>query len=262
MTHVVNPFAHRLGILRDWRSRWYVGDIGGKEYSTALRGDVLLREFLNKKLRGMYVADIIIERAKDTFKISIHTSRPGMIIGRAGDGIEKIRKEILKEIKRKKLNIPENFKMDIVEVTSPEASASIIGYMVAEALEKRLPFRRVLKTTAEKAMANRDVKGIRIAVAGRLGGAEMARREEIRKGNVPLQTLRADVDFCKERANMTYGVIGIKVWIYRGMKFEGDMAKQAAAPAPRPRYDRNDRGDSRGPRTPRSNFTRNNNYNK
>ena len=276
MTHVVNPFAHRLGVLRDWRSRWYVGDIGGKEYASALRGDVLLRRFLDKKLRGMYVGETIIERAKDSFKISIHTSRPGMIIGRAGDGIEKIRADILKEIKRKKLNIPENFKMDIVEITSPESSAAIVGYMVAEALEKRLPFRRILKTTAEKAMMNRDVKGIRIAVAGRLGGAEMARREELRKGNVPLQTLRADVDFCKERANMTYGVIGIKVWIYRGMKFEGDTT--TIAPAPRPRFDRDARGprsfdrNDRGPRSPRpydpsapraprpagSNFTRTN----
>lgn len=280
MTHVVNPFSHRLGILRDWRSRWYVGDIGGKEYATALRGDVLLREFLNKKLRGMYVGETIIERSKDTFKISIHTSRPGMLIGRAGDGIEKLRKDILKQIKRKNLNIPENFKLDVVEINSPESSAAIVGYMVAEALEKRLPFRRVLKTTAEKAMANRDVQGIRIAVAGRLGGAEMARREEIRKGNVPLQTLRADVDFCKERANMTYGVIGIKVWIYRGMKFEGDT-NQFSNTAPSRQYDNSrnrsyDRGAnsdrkpySRTPRTgangatrptgtraPRANFTR------
>ncbi len=273
MTHVVSPYSHRLGIIRDWRSRWYMG---GKEYAEALRGDILLREFLNKKLRGMYIADTIIERGKDTFKISIHTSRPGMIIGRSGDGIEKIKADILKEIKRKKLNIPLNFKLDIVEVSSPEASAAIVGYMVAEALEKRLPFRRVLKSTVEKVMANRDVQGVRIAVAGRLGGAEMARREEIRKGNVPLQTLRADVDFCKERANMTYGVIGIKVWIYRGMKFDNNLSHSMPANNDsrrddnrRPRsFDRNDRGSndqrrprnnsgsSARPRSPRSNFTR------
>jgi small subunit ribosomal protein S3 len=169
----------------------------------------------------MYVGDIIIERSKDNFKLSIHTSRPGMLIGRAGDGVEKLRADILKEIKRKNFNIPTNFKLDIVEIASPESNAAVVGYMIAEALEKRLPFRRVMKTTAEKAMANRDVKGIRIALSGRLGGAEMARREEVRKGNVPLQTIRADVDFAKERANMTYGVIGIKVWIFRGMKFDG-----------------------------------------
>lgn len=221
MTHIVSPFAHRLGVIRNWRTRSFVGDIGGKEYATALRADILLREFLSKKLRGMYVGDIIIERSKDNFKLSIHTSRPGMLIGRAGDGVEKLRADILKEIKRKNFNIPTNFKLDIVEIASPESNAAVVGYMIAEALEKRLPFRRIMKTTAEKAMANRDVKGIRIALSGRLGGAEMARREEVRKGNVPLQTIRADVDFAKERANMTYGVIGIKVWIFRGMKFDG-----------------------------------------
>jgi small subunit ribosomal protein S3 len=222
MTHVVNPFSHRLGIIRDWRNRWYIKDAGSKDYVTALRGDILLREYLKKKLRTMYIGDIIIERNKDTFKLSVHTSRPGMLIGKSGDGITKLRADILKESKRKNLKLPENFKLDIVEVNSPESNAAIVAYMVAEALEKRLPFRRILKSTVEKVMANRDVQGVRIGLSGRLGGAEMARREEIRKGNVPLQTLRADVDFCKERATMTYGVIGIKVWIYRGMKFDTD----------------------------------------
>jgi small subunit ribosomal protein S3 len=253
MTHVANPFSQRLGIIRDWRSRWYVGAAGGTEYINALRGDVLLRQFLEKTLRGMYVADIIMERSKDMYRISVQTSRPGMIIGKGGDGIEKIRASILKEAKRKKLSVPANFKLDIVEVTSPESSAAIVGYMIAEALEKRLPFRRVLKTTAEKVMANRDVQGVRIGLSGRLGGAEMARREEIRKGNVPLQTLRADVDFTKERANMTYGVIGIKVWIYKGMKFDGIEADKPSTRAPR--YERAGGRDGadrpRRPYTPR-----------
>ena len=223
MTHVVNPFSHRLGIIRDWRSRWYVKK---DEYVNSLRGDVLLRVFLAKRLRGMYVADTIMERGKDTFRIAIHTSRPGMLIGRSGEGVERLRKDIEKEAKRKKISLPKNFKLDIVEVTSPEASAAIVGAMVAEGIEKRLPFRRVLKTTVEKVMMNRDVKGVRIGVSGRLGGADMARREEMRRGNVPLQTLRADVDFAKERANMTYGVIGIKVWIYRGMKFDTNNSEK------------------------------------
>jgi small subunit ribosomal protein S3 len=249
MTHVANPFSQRLGIIRDWRSRWYVGAAGGTEYVNALRGDVLLREFLNKTLRGMYVAEIIMERSKDMYRMSIHTSRPGMIIGKGGDGIEKLRASILKEAKRKKITIPANFKLDIVEVNSPESSAAIVGYMVAEALEKRLPFRRILKTTAEKVMASRDVQGVRIGLSGRLGGAEMARREEIRKGNVPLQTLRADVDFTKERANMTYGVIGIKVWIYKGMKFDGIEADKQSTRAPR--YDRaGGQGGADRPRRP------------
>lgn len=220
MTHIVHPFAHRLGIIRTWRSRWFAGK---QTFAKTLRSDVLLREYLNKRLRGMYVSDVIMERGKDMYKISIHTSRPGIVIGRSGEGVTKIKADILKQAKRHKIDMPKDFKLDIVEVKSPEASAAIVGQMVQEALEKRLPFRRVLKTTMEKVMANRDVKGARISVSGRLGGADMARIEEIRRGNVPLQTLRADVDFCKERANMTYGVIGIKVWIYRGMDFGVDQ---------------------------------------
>jgi small subunit ribosomal protein S3 len=145
-----------------------------------------------------------------------------MIIGRGGDGIEKLRKDIEKEMKRVSISLPANFRLDIAEVGSPESSAAIVGQMVAEQIEKRIPFRRVLKTTIEKVMANRDVLGARIAVSGRLGGAEMARREQIRKGGIPLQTLRADIDFAKEKAYMSYGTIGIKVWIYRGMKYEKD----------------------------------------
>ena len=123
-------------------------------------------------------------------------------------------------MKRLKIEVPADFKLDIIEISEPEADANIVAQMVMEGIEKRLPFRRVLKTTVEKVMANKNVLGARIAVSGRLGGAEMARREEIKRGSIPLQTLRADVDFARARANMTYGVIGIKVWIYRGMKFD------------------------------------------
>ena len=121
---------------------------------------------------------------------------------------------------RLKIIVPQDVKLDIVEVNNPEADAAIVASMISEGIEKRLPFRRVLKTTIEKVMANRDVQGARIAVSGRLGGAEMARREQIKRGGIPLQTLRADIDFAREKAHMTYGVIGIKVWIYRGMKFD------------------------------------------
>ncbi len=216
MTHVVHPYAHRLGIIRDWKSRWF----GKKEnYVDHLRSDVLLRAWLTKKLRGMYVSLIEIERSAKEYCISIHTSRPGMIIGRGGDGIEKLKEALKKEMRRSKIVITQDVKLDIVEVANPEANAAIVASMVAEGIEKRLPFRRVLKMTMEKVMANRDVKGARIAVSGRLGGAEMARREQIKRGGIPLQTLRADIDFAREKAYMTYGVIGIKVWIYRGMKF-------------------------------------------
>lgn len=216
MTHVVHPYAHRLGILRDWKSRWF----SEKNYASNLRADVLIRIFLEKKLRANYVSSIEVERSEKTFKIIIATSRPGVLIGRSGDGVETLKKSILKEMKRLKITVPSDFKLDIVEVSEPEADASIVSQMIMEGIEKRLPFRRVLKTTIEKVMANNNVLGARIAVSGRLGGAEMARREEIKRGSIPLQTLRADVDFARARANMTYGVLGIKVWIYRGMKFD------------------------------------------
>ena len=224
MTHVVHPYSHRLGIIRDWKSRWF-----GKNTTTYvdyLRADVLVRAWLTKKLRGMYVSVIEIERSEKQYRIAIHTSRPGMIIGRGGDGIDKLRAALKKEMARLKIVAPQDVKLDIVEVASPEADAAIVAAMVAEGIEKRLPFRRVLKTTMEKVMANRDVKGARISVSGRLGGAEMARREQIKRGGIPLQTLRADIDFAREKAYMTYGVIGIKVWIYRGMKFDTTV-KQA-----------------------------------
>ena len=218
MTHVVHPYSHRLGIIRDWKSRWFGKD--QTQYVDHLRADVLVRAWMTKKLRGMYLSLIEIERSEKQYRIMIHTSRPGMIIGRGGDGIEKLRAALKKEMARLKIIVPQDVKLDIIEVASPEADAAIVASMIAEGIEKRLPFRRVLKTTIEKVMANRDVQGARIAVSGRLGGAEMARREQIKRGGIPLQTLRADIDFAREQANMTYGDIGIKVWIYRGMKFD------------------------------------------
>ena len=218
MTHVVHPYSHRLGIIRDWKSRWFGKNTN--QYVDHLRADVLVRAWVTKRLKGMYLSLVEIERTEKQYRIMIHTSRPGMIIGRGGDGIEKLRAALKKEMARLKIIVPQDVKLDIIEVSSPEADAAIVAAMIAEGIEKRLPFRRVLKTTIEKVMANRDVQGARIAVSGRLGGAEMARREQIKRGGIPLQTLRADIDFARERANMTYGVIGIKVWIYRGMKFD------------------------------------------
>ncbi len=221
MTHIVHPYAHRLGIIRDWKSRWFGKTT--KSYVDYLRADVLVRQWLTKRLRGMYLSVIEIERSEKQYRIMLHTSRPGMIIGRGGDGMDKLRAALKKEMARLKIIVPQDVKIDIVEVANPEADAAIVAAMVAEGIEKRLPFRRVLKTTIEKVMANRDVKGARIAVSGRLGGAEMARREQIKRGGIPLQTLRADIDFAREKAYMTYGVVGIKVWIYRGMKFAEDV---------------------------------------
>lgn len=215
MSKVVHPFAHRLGILRDWRHRWFAT---GPQYQAYLKADILLREFLQKDLRGMYIGGIEIERGAKTLRIIVKTSRPGVIIGRSGEGSLKLKNKITAFLKNKHLEVPE-IKLDIEEIRTPESNAAIVAYMVAESLEKRLPFRRVLKQTIEKVMANRDVKGVRIQLGGMLGGGSMSRTEQLKKGRIPLQTFRSDIDFARERANLALGVIGVKVWIYKGEVF-------------------------------------------
>ncbi len=221
MSHSVHPYAHRLGIIRDWRSRWFGVN---KQFRTFLKTDIVIREYLIKELRTFYVSDVQIERNQKATKLIIRTSRPGMIIGRAGDGVTKLREKIMKLLKRKGIDLAgQELKIDIEEVRNPESNSAIVGLMVAEGLEKRLPFRRVVKQAIEKIMANREVQGARIKLSGRLGGAEMARQEDLKKGRIPLQTLRADIDFAREQAHMTYGRIGIKVWIYKGQIFAKDI---------------------------------------
>ncbi len=218
MSHTVHPYAHRLGIIRDWKSRWFAE---GKTYRSFFKSDTLLREWFDKRFRGMYVSGVEIERSVKSLRIVIRTSRPGMLIGRSGEGAVKLRADVLSFMAKNKMALPKGveLKIDIEEIRSPESNAAIVSQMVAEALEKRLPFRRVMKQMIEKVMANRDVKGVRICLGGRLGGAEMARVEDMKKGQVPLQTFRADVDFAREKAHMTYGDIGIKIWIYKGEVF-------------------------------------------
>ena len=218
MTHNVHPYAHRLGILRDWKSRWFSSN--PKVYRDGIKLDTSVREFLIKRLRGMYVSSIEMERNQNMLRIIIKTSRPGVVIGRSGEGSTKIKDEVLKLVNKLNLGEIPEIKIDVEEVRSPESNAAIVSQMVAEGLEKRMPFRRVIKQTAEKVMANRDVEGVRIALGGRLGGAEMARREQIKKGRIPLQTFRADIDFAREKAYLPYGVVGIKVWVYRGDVFD------------------------------------------
>ncbi len=216
MSKIVHPYAHRLVMLRDWKSRWFADP---KKYVTYLKGDVLIREFLEKKLRGMYISTIEIERSRKATRFIIKTSRPGLIIGRNGEGATKLKADILKKMDSLKLPKPEDFKLEIVEITNPEADAAIVAFMIAEGLEKRMPYRRVIKQIIEKVMQAPGVQGARVVLGGRLGGAEIARTEELKRGSIPLQTFRADIDFKRERATMAYGVIGIKVWIYRGKIF-------------------------------------------
>lgn len=223
MTHVVHPYAHRLGVIRDWKSRWFSKTPAG--YREGVMIDAAIRRFLKKRLRGQYVTSVEIERNEKHIRVLIKTSRPGLVIGRGGEGSVKLAKEIEAVAKRIKGSGPRAIRLDIEEVRSPESQAAIVGWMIAEGLEKQQTFRRVLKQTVEKVMANRDVQGVRIALSGRLGGAEMSRQEEIKRGRVPLQTIRADIDFARETAYLPYGTIGIKVWIYRGDIFSDSDKK-------------------------------------
>lgn len=220
MTHIVHPYAHRLGIIRDWKSRWFAGN--KKQYRENLQIDSVIRTFLTKRLRGMYVSTIEIERGATELKVIVHTARPGFVIGRSGENATKIRAEITHIVHKTAPAHNRTIKLDIVEIRQPETDAAIVAYMVAEGLEKRMPFRRVMKQTAEKVISLREVEGVRITVAGRLGGSDMARKEEVKRGRIPLQTFRADIDFSYEKAHLPYGVIGIKVWIYRGDQHVGE----------------------------------------
>lgn len=216
MSKTVHPYSFRLGIIRNWRSRWF----SVTKYRHFLKTDTLIREWLEKRLHGMYVEDIEIERTLNSFHLIIKTSRPGLIIGRKGEGIEKLKSEIKKMFKRFKLELPQEIKLSIEEVRFPETHPKIVCQMLAESIEKRMPFRRVMKQGIGKIMANKDVKGAKIALAGRLGGAEMSRREWLKDGRIPLQTLRSDVSFARCKAHLPYGDIGVKVWIYKGEKFD------------------------------------------
>lgn len=215
MSKTVHPYSFRLGILRSWKSRWF----NLPKFRSFLKSDVLVREALEKSLKGMYVEGIEIERTAAIFHIIIKTSRPGLIIGRKGEGMEKIKATVAGVMKKISAEAPKELKLTIEEVRNAESSAKITAQAVAESLEKRMPFRRVMKQALEKGMLSKEVKGVKVALSGRLDGSDMGRKEWLRKGRIPLQTLRADIDFAKEKAHLPYGQIGIKVWIYKGEKF-------------------------------------------
>ncbi|MBW6440570.1 30S ribosomal protein S3 [Patescibacteria group bacterium] len=207
----INPFLHRLGIIRGWKSKWF----NDNKYCEYLRKDIELRRFLEKKLKKAAVADIIIERSANSIVVNVYSARPGIIIGRGGTGAEELKNEI-----KKMLNETTEIKVNIIEIRNSELSARLVAQSIAEQLEKRSPFRRVLKQEMEKTMRNSTAKGVKVSVAGRLNGAEMARTEWLSEGKIPLQTIRADIDFAKYEANTTYGIIGVKVWINKGEIFE------------------------------------------
>jgi small subunit ribosomal protein S3 len=209
MGQKISPTSFRLSINKDWKSRWFKL----RNYTEFLKEDVLIRDFLEKKLKNMSVDSIEIERSPDVLAITIKTARPGLIIGRGGTGIEDIKTEIAKRIKRKTA-----VRLEVQEVKNPEASARIVAEQMAEQIERRIQYRRVLKQSLAKIMSNRDVKGAKVRLGGRLDGNDIARTEHLEEGSLPLQTLRADIDFAKATAYTTYGTVGIKVWIYKGLK--------------------------------------------
>ena len=253
MGQKINPIGFRLGINRTWDSRWYAG---GEEYGRLLQEDLKIRERLMKDLKNAAVSKIVIERPHRKCRITIYSARPGIVIGKKGADIEKLRK-MVSEMTSDEVHI------NIVEVRKPEIDATLVAETIAQQLERRVAFRRAMKRSVQSALRAGAV-GIRINVAGRLGGAEIARTEWYREGRVPLHTLRADIDFGYAKAQTAYGVIGIKVWIFKGEIIEHDpMASEKRAldlqegpggggRGRRERGDRGDRGDRGGDRGDRT----------
>jgi len=231
MGQKVYPIGFRLGITEDWRSRW----IAGKEYSANLANDMQIREYIEKQLAKAAVSRVDIERAGDKIKVIISTARPGIVIGKKGSDIDNLRKG-LSQVANGQVSV------DVLEIKRPELDAVLVAQSVAEQLEGRVAFRRAMRRAVQSARKS-GAQGIRVQCAGRLGGAEMSRREWYREGRVPLHTLRARIDFGFATAATTMGSIGVKVWIYHGDKLPGqDAPSPALEGSPRPQRTRRNEG--------------------
>lgn len=204
MGQKVNPHGLRIGIIKTWDAKWYAD----KEYAKFLHEDVKIRSLVKKKLYTAGVSRVEIERAANRVKVIIHTAKPGMVIGRGGAGIEQL-KALLKKLTGKTIDV------NIAEIKQAELDATLVAENIAAQLEKRIAFRRAMKQSIQRTM-RMGAKGIKVTVGGRLGGAEIARTESARDGSIPLHTLRADIDYGTAEAHTTYGIIGVKVWIYKG----------------------------------------------
>ncbi|SDD93464.1 30S ribosomal protein S3 [Aquimonas voraii] len=223
MGHKVHPIGIRLGISKDWNSKWYANK---REFAGYLAGDLKVREMLRKRLAAAGVSRIQIERPAKTARVTIHTARPGVVIGKKGEDIEKLRRDV-SDI----MGVPVH--INVAEVRKPELDAQLVAESIAQQLERRIMFRRAMKRAVGNAM-RLGALGIKVNVAGRLNGAEIARSEWYREGRVPLHTLRADVDYGFAEAHTTYGVIGIKTWIYKGEIFDYSQVGQEKAEEQRP----------------------------
>lgn len=228
MGHKVHPRGFRTSVLYGWPSKWF----GGRQYTTFLREDVQLRAYIREAFLQAGIADVEVERGANTVTITIHAARPGVMIGRGGAGLEELRKTLLTRFfpgllaqaragRRGSAGAAKAagaLKLNIAEVSQPSLSAPVVLSGMTQDLERRLPFRRVLKQTIER-VERAGAKGVKVSVSGRLGGAEIARRETLGSGKIPLHTLRADIDYAQGIARTTYGAIGVKIWIYRGDVF-------------------------------------------
>ncbi len=214
MGQKVKPIGLRLGINRTWDSRWFAE----KNYSDLLHKDLKVREYLMKKLKSAAVSKVVIERPAGRARVSIYSGRPGLIIGKKGQDIEKLKNELSKSLGME-------VSLNIMEIRKPEIDAKLVAENIAQQLERRVAFRRAMKRSVQSAM-RLGAAGVRINCAGRLGGAEIARTEWYREGRVPLHTLRADVDYGEAEANTTYGICGIKVWVFKGEIMEHDPLAQ------------------------------------
>ena len=220
MGQKVNPIGFRMGISRDWTAKWYAGT---KTYTQNLISDIALRDYLKERLKNAALSTVVIERPAQSINITVHTARPGIVIGKKGEDIEKLRQELTKLAGRP-------VQLAVEEVRQPELDSQLVAENVAQQLEKRIMFRRAMKRAVTNAMRLRAL-GIKIMVAGRLNGAEIARTEWYREGRVPLHTLRADIDYGFAEAHTTYGKIGVKVWIFKGEVFDQDTPKAEDAEA-------------------------------
>lgn len=238
MGQKVSPIGLRVGIIRDWESRWYAE----KDYADLLLEDVKIREFLFKELKAASVSKVEIERSKNRVDVIIKTARPGMVIGgNGGEVVEALKKKLVK------LTSGKNIFIKVMEIANPDLDAKLVARSIADQLENRASFRTAQKKAIQRTM-RAGAKGIKTAISGRLGGADMARTEGYSEGNVPLHTLRADIDYACEEAATTYGRLGVKVWICRGEVLPGEMVKDPEAP----KVNMNDRrrNNKRGDRRP------------
>ena len=237
MGQKINPNGFRLAVTRNWTSRWYAGNT---DFAGMLQEDIELRNYLKKKLKNASVSKVIIERPAKNAKITILSSRPGVVIGKKGEDIEVLRKEL-----QKRMGVPVH--VNIEEIRKPEIDAQLIADSITQQLEKRIMFRRAMKRAMQSAM-RLGAQGIKIMSSGRLNGAEIARREWYREGRVPLHTLKADIDYATSEAETTYGIIGVKVWVYKGDTLGNNVVIPAVPAQPEADDDKKSRRAPRGPR--------------